>query len=42
MKHATYDFISRSKVTHTHTQSLNLGPKASSNFMVLFAVLLIL
>jgi len=40
MKHATHDFISREKLTHI--QSLSLGPKSSTNFMVVFAVLLIL
>jgi len=40
MKHATYEFILRAKLTHT--QSLSLGPKAPSIFMILLAIPLIL
>jgi len=40
MKHASYDYKPRAKLTLTH--NLSLGPKASSNFMTLLIVSLIL
>jgi len=40
MKHASYDYKPRAKLTLTH--NLSLGPKASSNFMIILVISLML